>query len=199
MAIYDIRHCETFGNKNGRVGGDFEVLLTFKGIIQAQSLGYRLLKENEDFSKYRFISSPKIRSQHTLQLIMEVLGVEDKEIEIEPLLKTKYKGLFENRKKSEIRVEFAKELEEREKDIWNWRYPGGGESYADEYERVIKFLDKYKDVENMIFAGHEGVCAVAAEIFKGKSKEEIMKNRKTIKYDQNHCYVKYNDGTVKML
>lgn len=199
MAIYDIRHCETFGNKNNRVGGDVDVLLTSKGVIQARSLGFRLLNEKEDFSKYRFISSPKTRSRHTLQLIMEVLGLDDKEIEIEPLLKTKNKGLFENGIKSEIKVKYAKELEEREKDIWNWRYPGGGESYADEYERVVKFFDKYKNVENMIFTGHEGVCAVAAEILKGKTKEEIMNNRKQLEYDQNYCYVRYNDGTVKRL
>lgn len=199
MAIYDIRHCESFANKNKIIGGDVEVFLTSKGVIQAKSLGFRLLNEKEDFSQYRFISSPKIRSQHTLRLIMEVLGLEEKKIEIEPLLKTKSKGLFENMSKSEIKIKFAKELEEKEKDPWNWKYPGGGESYAEEYERVTKFLDKYKDVKNIIFAAHGGICAVMAEIFKGKSKEEIMAIRRSLKYDQNYCYVKYNDGSVKKI
>ena len=200
MAIYDIRHCETLGNKNDRVGGDVEVLLTLKGIDQAKSIGYRLLDENQDFSKYRFISSPRIRSQHTLQIIMEILGVADtKKIEIEPLLKTKSKGYFENMPKDEIRIKYRKELEEREKDPWNWQYPGGGESYASEYERVSKFIEKYKDVKDMIFVGHEGVCVVIAEILSGKTKEEIKNNRKNLKYNQNYFFVKYEDGSCKKL
>ena len=200
MAIYDIRHCETLGNKNGKVGGDTEVFLTLKGIDQAKSIGYRLLDEKQDFSKYRFISSPKVRCQHTLQIIMEILGVSDtKEIEIEPLLKTKFKGYFENASKKEIEIKYQKELEEREKDVWNWEYPGGGESYASEYERVLKFLEKYKDVKDMIFVGHEGVCSVIAEVLSGKTKDEIKNDRKNIKYNQNYFFARYEDGSYKRL
>lgn len=200
MTIYDIRHCETLGNKSGKYGGDTEVFLTIKGIDQAKSLGYRLLKEDQDFTKYRFISSPKVRAQHTLQIIMEILGVDSTNtIEIEPLLKTKFKGFFENADKEEIKVKYKKELEEREKDPWNWCYPGGGESFASEYERVLKFFEKYKDVKDMIFVAHEGVCAVAAQILSGKSKDDIIQIRKTLKYDQNYCFAKYDDGTVKKI
>ena len=200
MAIYNIRHCETYGNKHNKFGGDSEVQLTIKGIDQAKSLGYRLLDEKQDFTKYRFISSPKMRTQHTLQIIMEILGVEYTNIiEIEPLIKTKYKGYLENMTKEEAKIKYKKELEEREKDPWNWCYPGGGESFASEYERIMKFLDKYKDVKDMVFVGHQGVCSVIAEILSGKTKEEIMNNRMNLKFNQNHCFVKYDDGSYKYL
>lgn len=199
MTIYVVRHCETYGNKNGKVGSDAEVFLTIKGVDQAKSIGYRLLNENVDFSNYRFISSPRVRAQHTLQIIMEILGLDNKEIEIEPLIKTKNKGFFTGMDKAETKIKFKKELEEKEKDPWNWRFPGGGESFADEYERILKFFDKYKDVKDMIFVGHQGVCSLAAEILSGKTKEEIMENRKKLKYDQNHFFAKYDDGSFEKL
>ena len=50
---------------------------------------------------------------------------------------------------------------------------------ADEVEKYINqiafsgatdFLDKYKDVKDMVFVGHQGVCSVIAEILSGKTK-----------------------------
>ena len=157
MAIYIIRHCETLSNKLKRVGGETEVLLTLKGINQAQSIGNRLLNENEDFSKYTFVSSPLARTRHTLQIIMKVLGVEENDIIEEPLLKTKFKGLFENIAEEDIKTKYSKELAEKEKDPWNWCPPGNGESCAHEFKRAKKFLEKYKDEKNMILCSHEGI------------------------------------------
>ena len=192
MTIYIIRHCETLGNKLNRIGGEKEVLLTLKGISQAQSIGNRLLNEEEDFSKYIFISSPLARTRHTLQIVMEILGVEDKDIIEEPLLKTKFKGAFDNISKKDIERLYPGELDKKAKDPWNWCPPGNGESFASEFKRVKEFQEKYKNEKNIVLCSHEGVCSVLKEIFDGKSDEEIKKIRNGLKYDQNYFY-SYNE------
>lgn len=199
MTIYIVRHCETLGNKLKRMGGETEVLLTLKGINQAQSIGHRLLNEKEDFSKYMFVSSPLARTRHTLQIIMEILGVVEKNIVEEPLLKTKFKGIFENMAKQDIEKMYPEEIIKKSKDPWNWCPPGNGESFASEFKRAKEFIEKYKNEKNMIICSHEGVCSVLKEIFDGKSDEEIKKMRSSLKYDQNYFYSYSEKDGVKKL
>ncbi|MDD2839555.1 MAG: phosphoglycerate mutase family protein [Rickettsiales bacterium] len=189
MTWYIFRHCETLSNKlKARFCGETETLLTLKGIDQAKSIGHRLLNTKEDFSKFEFISSPLARTRHTMQIVLETLKLENKDIIEELLLKTKYRGLLEGMLREEGKAKYYKEFEEKEKNYWNWCPPGNGESYASEYQRVLKFVEKYKDKENLLICGHQGTISVLVKVLDGWNEEQIRENRKSLKTDQNYFY-----------
>ena len=77
---YMIRHGQTLENKLSIQQGQIDTLLSLKGIVQAQSIGYRLLDFNENFEEYEFISSPLARTRHTLQIIIEILNISNAKI-----------------------------------------------------------------------------------------------------------------------
>ena len=193
MTWYIFRHCETLNNnlkakykkQNPNLyynTAEYDTLLTIKGINQAQSIGYRLSLLNDDFSKYDLISSPLSRTRHTLQIVAEILGIENQKIQTENLLITK--GWINYPKPTE------EELIEKEKNMWTWTPKGCNESYATEYERVLKFIEKYKNHENLIICGHNGTISVLVKILSGWTMEKIKENRKTdeFKYNQNYFY-----------
>lgn len=200
MTWYIFRHCETLSNKlKARFCGETETLLTLRGIDQAKSIGNRLLNTKEDFSKFEFISSPLARTRHTMQIILEILKLENKDMIEEILLKTKSRGILEGMLREEGKAKYAKEFTEKEKNPWNWCPPGGGESYASEYQRVLKFVEKYKDKENLLICGHQGTTSVLVKVLEGWTEEQIRENRKSLKCDQNYFY-SYNkkDGIIKL-
>ena len=107
---YMIRHGQTLENKLSIQQGQIDTLLSLKGIVQAQSIGYRLLDFNENFEEYEFISSPLARTRHTLQIIIEILNISNAKIITEPLLINRGKGILEGKFKNQIEDIFIKEL-----------------------------------------------------------------------------------------
>ena len=193
MTWYIFRHCETLNNilkakykkENPNLyynRSDYDTLLTVKGVNQAQSIGYRLSQLEEDFSEFELISSPLSRTKHTLQIVAEILGIENKNIQTENLLITK--GWINYPRPTE------QELIEKEKNMWIWTPKGCNESYKTEYERVLQFVEKYKNKENLIICGHNGTISVLIKILSGWSLEEIKEKRKSndFKYNQNYFY-----------
>ncbi|HSQ97823.1 MAG TPA: histidine phosphatase family protein [Rickettsiales bacterium] len=189
MTWYIFRHCETLSNKlKTKFCGEVETLLTLRGIDQAKSIGHRLINTQEDFSKFEFIASPLARTRHTTQIILELLKLEDKELVEEPLLKTKYRGDLEGMLRKEAEVKYVESFKERDRDFWNWCPPGNGESHASEYQRVLKFIDKYKEKDNLFICGHQGTISVLVKVLEGWTEEQIKSDRKNLKFDQNYFY-----------
>ena len=166
-----------------------DTFLTEKGFTQAQSIGIRLSKHMDDKSKYKFISSPLIRAKHTLQLIMEILGVDYREVIEDSRLRSKNKGDFENLTSEEIIEKFPEELDMKGKDSWDWAYPNGGESRHDEYNRVFDFFNEYKSQDNLVICAHEGVCCILIQLLENASEKEIKETKKCNNLDQNHFYM----------
>ena len=128
----------------------------------------------EDFSNYEFISSPLIRTKHTLQIIMEILNQTEKKIILDPLLASRKKGILEGIKKEDIKKDFSKEYENQQKDKWTY-IPPNGESRQMLYYRIKEFVEKYKNKDNLIIVTHKGCAYLMKEILLGKS-EDIIKN-----------------------
>ena len=196
------RHGETLYNTLGIQQGHTDVsFLTLKGIIQAQSFAYRILDKETDFSKYKFISSPLIRTRHTLQIIMEVLHVAGKiDPIVEPLLIDKNKGSFENILKQKIKELYPDEIIKAEKDYWNYLEPNATESRLDVLKRAEQFIEKYKNEENLIIVTHNSLVKYLTLFLSGKTLEEISSGDAKIKktVNQNYFYL-WNKENIEKL
>lgn len=190
---YIIRHGQTLENNLGIQQGQNESLLTLKGINQAQSIGYRLAEQNEDFLKYKFISSPLARTRHTLQIIMEALGVSGKIAPIiEPMLINRGKGILQGVQKDKMKIKFPEEYKKREADPWNYIAPGATESKYQSCKRVEQFIEKYKNEENLVIVGHRGINSFLRKLLKGTTIEKMIEVR--IEPDKSQCYFYAWDG-----
>ncbi len=186
---YIIRHGQTLENNLGIQQGQTQSLLTLKGIVQAQSIGYRLLEQNEDFLKFKFISSPLVRARHTLQIIMEILGVSGKiEPIVEPLIINRSKGILQGIPKEKVKELFPEEYEEREKDPWNYIAPGATESKCQSCKRLQEFIEKYKNEENLIMVGHRGINSMIRQLLDGLTPDEIKEAEIKPDKSQNYFY-----------
>jgi probable phosphoglycerate mutase len=188
-----MRHCQTFGNARGIGMGIKETqwsTLSLKGVNQAVSIAYRLSSAGEDFSKYKFIATPMIRTQQTLRIILDILGLENLEVEIEPLINSKNKGVFENMLKDEIKRLYPDEVEKKKLDYWNYKAPNGGESMDDLYKKISRFIYKYKDDKNIVIAMHETGCRVLKSVIEGKIPNKMEKES----FIQNQNYFMSWDG-----
>lgn len=186
---YIIRHGQTLENNLGIQQGQTQSLLTLKGIVQAQSIGYRLLEQDEDFSKFKFISSPLARTRHTLQIIMEILGVSEKiEPIIEPLIINRNKGLMQGVPKNKIKELFPEEYEKREMDSWNYIAPGATESKYQSCKRLQEFIEKYKDEENLVMVGHRGINGMIRQLLDGMTLDKIKNAEIKPDRSQNYFY-----------
>ncbi len=193
---YIIRHGQTLENNLGIQQGQAESLLTLKGIVQAQSIGYRLLEQNENFENFKFLSSPLVRTRQTLQIIMEIIGVAGKINPIvEPLIINRNKGILQNVKKQELKNLFPEEYKKREEDPWNYIAPGATESKCQSCIRLQNFIEKYKNEKNLVIVGHRGINSMLRQLLSGSTVEDIKNNDEEPDKSQNYFYT-WNGITV---
>ena len=141
--IYLIRHGETTWNRIGRLQGQADSPLTFKGTQQAAAVGEALRAELGD-TPFRFWSSPLRRTCQTAAIICDVIGHDYEAISFDDRLKgitlgdrDGYAGW------RELARDFPEEAEIRRKDPWNFRYPNG-ESSQMVQDRVRPLLAEWK-------------------------------------------------------
>jgi broad specificity phosphatase PhoE len=194
-----MRHCQTFGNAYNIGMGVKESewsLLNVIGVNQAVSIGNRLLDQRQDYSKYKFISSPFNRTIHTLKIILDLLGLKEAKIELDPALSSKNKGAFEGITKDEIKKLYPEEDAKKQKDSWNYTPPECGESMENMYQRLLDFVKKHKGDENLIVVAHESGCRVLQYILEGKSRDEIKESN----FDQSQDYfVSWDNNKIEVL
>lgn len=117
--------------------------MILKGIDQIKSIGYRISSFENDFTNYKLICSPMVRTRHTMQIIQEILNIPNMQIFEEDLLMEKDAGNFTNISKALTKEKYPEIWEERKNDFWNSRWPNG-ENNNEFYERALKFYEKYK-------------------------------------------------------
>jgi broad specificity phosphatase PhoE len=170
--------------------------LSLKGVGQAISIANRLSSTSENFSEYKFIASSMVRTQQTLRIILELLGLKNLELETDPLINSKNKGIFEGIPKEEMKRLYPEEIGKKKANRWNYKAPGGGESLEDLYQRITKFVDKHRDDKNVVVAVHETGCKTLVGALQGKTREEIMEL--DLSQDQNY-FLSWDSKEVKIL
>lgn len=169
--IYLLRHGETECNRAGRFDGRLDSPLTAKGVAEAKRQGRTLrglIGPREDF---RFVCSPLGRAMHTAQIVAEALGRPDAEIETETRLTEIDFGVWDGLTLKEIEQDFGPQWQERTKDRWSYRVPGG-ESYAMVARRVESWLRTARG--RLIVVTHGAVERVLRGSYAGLSEAEIL-------------------------
>jgi 2,3-bisphosphoglycerate-dependent phosphoglycerate mutase len=132
--IFIFRHGQTEDNKTHTFSGFRQSDLTSEGIAEAKTIGETL--KNEKVT--RAYQSDLIRSQHTLQLVLEGYhqGVE---VITDPRIKERDYGNLTGKNKDVIEHQTPEQFK-----LWHRSYevaPPGGESIKDVEVRVLAFLN----------------------------------------------------------
>lgn len=142
--IYFVRHGETDYNKENRVQGWHESVLTNQGILQAQNVAKELSLIKFD----TIYSSPLKRTQDTAQIINHFQNVE---ILTDERIKERFAGNREN-------TLFYSHTKDEIADFFAYPEKFGAETDEKLYKRVISF---YKEIENkkgnILIVSHGGV------------------------------------------
>ena len=192
---YIFRHGETLHNKNKIRQGRCASMLSLKGVDQVKSYAYRLLEQKEDLNKFKIITSPMVRTKETAQIICEITGLDAYyKVQEEELLAESDLGIFTNIPFKVVQEKYDKSLYEI-KDIWTYRYPEG-ESFNEIYDRILNFIKKYKNEENLLIITHGCCFSFFKSILSGEKKEEIR--AENLRPSQNY-FLKYDGKTVKLI
>jgi broad specificity phosphatase PhoE len=195
-----MRHCQTFGNAKKIGMGVKETqwsTLSVAGFKQAIAIANKLFSLSENFSKYKFIASPFTRTQQTLRIILDVLKLDNLEIEIDPLISSKNKGIFEDMYKENIKKIYPEEIEKKKNDYWNYKAPGGGESMDDLYKKILNFVKKHTNDKDIVLAMHETGCGIIKSILEGEAYEKT-KMRTDFKQRQDN-FMSWDGSKIKIL
>lgn len=157
--LYYVRHGETDWNVEHRLQGHRDTLLNAKGRRQAEHCG-NLLREllvRDGFvpQDCNYVASPLLRARETMELVREALDLDPDAYEVDPRLTEISFGEWEGLTFPEIAARDPRLLDERERDKWDFK-PPGGESYRDVTVRVGAW---YATVDrDMVVAAHGGVA-----------------------------------------
>ncbi len=137
--IYLIRHGEIM-NDGQRCIGITEVPLTEKGRLQARRIGMWMARQVKKSRKpFRLYSSPIMRCLETADIMIALSPLHRARVEVCKDLHEVMMGEWENLKFEDIRKRYPQEYEERGKNFWEYRVPGG-ESFEDAGRRAISCL-----------------------------------------------------------
>lgn len=132
--IFLFRHGETFDNKDRIFSGWRDSDLTPEGIEEAKKIGEEL--KNEKITKA--YQSDQIRSQHTLELVLDSYH-ENVEIITDPRIKERDYGDLTGLSKNDVEKKEPENFK-----LWHRSYdvpPPNGESIKDVEVRVLSFLN----------------------------------------------------------
>ena len=135
--VYLLRHGQVKGYENFPVYGQTDVDLTEIGVLQMKQMAERL-RLTEPKAIY---SSDLNRSATGARLIARY---HDVPLYFLPELREMDFGDWEGLTLSEIRRNFPEELQKREKDLINYKAPGGGESIAELSERIETVFERIR-------------------------------------------------------
>ncbi len=190
-----IRHGETMHNRKGIKQGCYPSLLTLRGIDQIKSIAYRLVDSGLDFRQFKFVVSPMVRTRHSMQIILEILGLEDDVVPVEePLLKAIDAGIYTNTPKNMF-YDIFENYDEMRKDL-DFKFEDG-ESKMEAIQRLMRFYDKYYHEQNLVVVGHGSLGYLInhiKSIYGGETGGEYL----NLKMNQNYFFCINND-TVEMM
>ena len=148
MKIYLIRHGETTGDIEDRVGGTYDDHLTETGHDQLEETAKKLVDQGIEI----IFSSPLIRAQESAAIIARKIACP---IDMVDGLKERHYGVITGLKKDEAKQKYP-EATARHTDL-TYTHPEG-ESYPDFYKRVTEaFMHvTMQGYQNFAILGHGG-------------------------------------------
>ncbi len=164
LKLHFVRHGETAGNAERRFQTP-DVPLSDVGRTQAAALAARLLATTR---AQAILASDYLRAMETAAVIGERLGLPVTE---EPALRERNFG--------DARGQLYADVGEQTLALWrDPRYRiGGGESWADVYERVEAFFERLKrtaPARELVLVTHGGTMSVALSYLEGKPIDEFQ-------------------------
>ena len=171
-----VRHGESQWNLENRFTGWVDVPLSEKGILEANSAGERLKKENIHFD-VAYTSALK-RAQNTLTLMLEKLGQENIPIHKDQALNERHYGDLQGLNKAET----ARKFGDAQVKIWRRSYdvaPPNGETLKDTAARALpyfesKILKDLKEGLNVLVAAHGNSLRTIVMHLDKLSKEQVL-------------------------
>src|SRR5215470_6781699 len=137
--LYYVRHGETEWNREGRLQGQQDSVLTPRGRAQAvqsaEIVRDLVAREGGDIAALDFVASPLGRARITMENLRATLGLDPAAYRTDVRLAELAFGCWEGVAYPELLAREGDALAARERDKWNFA-PPGGESYADLMARV---------------------------------------------------------------
>ena len=170
LILHFVRHGETTYNAIRRIQGQMhEVPLSDLGREQARETAEALTSTHAQ----AIISSDLLRAMDTARTISARL---DLPITADPALRERHFGSAQGR----MYDDFDEEWRARWWSDVHERFDGGGESWADVYDRVAAFLDGLRtsgDADELILVAHGGTVNVALTYLAGKPVDDMTWQR----------------------
>lgn len=136
-----IRHGQTEWNREGRIQGHGNSVLTELGRTQAAAYGRLLADRFTPLAPFALYRSPAGRCAETTALAAAAAGLDAGAFTIDERLKEKGYGRWEGMTRPEIaRAGDVDELAGMDADAWGHRPPGGGETLAEVMDRAQAWL-----------------------------------------------------------
>jgi probable phosphoglycerate mutase len=154
--IFFLRHGQTAWNAERRIQGHLDTPLNDKGRRQAARNGRALAGIIADTGAFDYVSSPLIRASETMEIVRREIGLDPKGYRTDPRLREYHLGDWQGHLFADIERDFPELIAERDRDPWNFCYPGeGGESFASFSERVLAWLAEIE--RDTVVTAHGGV------------------------------------------
>ena len=172
--IFLVRHGETMWNRIGRHQGQSESVLTLEGIRQAESVGLQLKQQIDNWDNIPLFCSPLFRCRQTAAVISDVVGINFERFVYDDRLKERSFGSWEGFTDQEIISQHSNDWAMRQRDLWNYTIPGGGESYPSLATRVGSWLDEQVANSRILLVSHGQTGRVLRFRYLGLSPEEAL-------------------------
>lgn len=173
--LFLVRHGQSQWNLENRFTGWVDVDITEAGREEARKAGKILKNEQIDIA----FTSALIRAQHTLDIILDVIGKKDMPVVKDKALNERSYGDLAGLNKAET----AKKFGEEQVHIWRRSYdvaPPGGESLKDTRDRVIPYYEEHirplvEQGKNVLIVAHGNSLRALIMYLENLSPEEILK------------------------
>ena len=167
-----LRHGETASNREGRIQGQADSILTVKGTEQAFRYGLAIKGLIAGESGWKVVSSPLGRCAQTAGILCEAAGLDADAVTFDPRLMEVNTGSLSGRLKSELPPEAVAGTG---LDHWVFRSPDG-ESHQAITARLASWLASLNPGEKIICISHGIAGRVLRGIYLGLDPAEAMRS-----------------------
>jgi probable phosphoglycerate mutase len=170
-----IRHGQTEFNREGRIQGHGNSVLTELGQAQAAAYGRLLAERFAPLTPFALYRSPAGRCEQTTALACAAAGLDPRAFTIDERLKEKGYGRWEGMTRPEIATAGDEaDLGAMDADPWGHRPPGGGETLTEVMERAHGWLLSLAPTQPVIVVCHGGTGRTLIRRYLGLDAQETM-------------------------
>lgn len=189
-----VRHGQSEWNLLGQWTGLTDIPLTDQGREEARQAGKLL----ENIDLHRAYTSKLQRAKHTLDEVLEQVGVSDIERSEHDEINERDYGELTGKNKWQVKEEHGEEQFMKWRRSWDFPVPGG-ETLRDVSRRVLPFyeqriLDDLKSGKNVIVAAHGNSLRALMKYLDEVSDDKA--HEVEIRTGEIHMYEINEDGTV---